>query len=332
MKVVHAVRSDGFAGVERHVAILASAQAETGLDVTVIGGDPAAMVAHLPDTVEHHKAVTTWDVVRHLRKQKTDIVHAHMTAAEAAVLVADPLGRTPVVVTRHFARLRGAGASRLAAAVIRRRVGRQIAVSRYVATRIDGDSVVIHPGVPDDEGEHVARSRLVLAVQRLQPEKATDVAIRAFAAGAPDDWRMQVVGRGSERSRLELLAHELGVKDRVEFLGFRHDVAALMSSAGILVAPCPIEALGFSVLEAMSHGLPVVAANAGAHRETVGSVGDAHLFDPGRWQQAAVHLKTLAEDDSRRAAYGEALQQAQRREFTPQAQVRATMAVYEELL
>ena len=66
-----------------------------------------------------------------------------------------------------------------------------------------------------------------------------------------------------------------------------------------LVAPCPIEAFGLSVVEAMARSLPVVAAAAGAHLETVGSVDGAALFPPtDDPADAARWLEKLAGDES----------------------------------
>ena len=337
MRILHAVRSDAFAGVERHLASLAAAQRRAGHRVAVIGGDPAAMRAALGPGIPHRAASTVAQVAAAVRAWRGgDVIHAHMTAAEIAVALAAPTA-TPVLTTRHFAGPRGAStAGRLAEPVLRRRIAAQIAISRYVADHVDGPSTVVPVGVPDRPDGRAAseRARTVLLVQRLAPEKDGATAVRAFALSglAARGWRLDVAGRGSQRPALERLADELGVAAAVAFLGPRSDVADLMAEAGLLLAPCPVEGLGMTVLEGMAAGLPGVAAGAGGHLETVGTVPGAALFEPGDAAGAATALASLAADPVRREAYGAQLREAQRARFALAGQVAGTDAVYRSVL
>lgn len=345
MRIVHAVRSDGFAGVERHVARLARAQASAGNDVHVIGGAVAPMARELAGSgATSAPAATTADVVRALRAMPdADVLHVHMTAAEiAATVAALPPGgnRSPVVATRHFARPRGSGrAGMVTAAVARARVLAQVSISTYVAAAVDGPSVVVHPGVDvrPDARRAADRARVVLLAQRLAPEKAADVGLRAFAASGlgAAGWRLHVAGDGTQRPALESLATALGIAAHVDWLGFRSDLPALFDSAGLLVAPCPVEGLGLSVLEAMAHGLPVVASASGGHLELLDGLLDgtsAHLFPVGDAVAAGSALATLAASPASRDRYGAAAQARQRSAFTLDAQVAGTAAVYAQVV
>lgn len=338
--ILHVVCSDAFAGVERYVAVLAAQQAELGHQVHVIGGDPVAMreaIGH--DEVEVTPAASLAQTARALvaarRRRPPHVVHAHMTAADlvAATL---PLG-APLVSTRHFAARRGS--SELARAVARlaaTRVAAQIAISRYVAERVEGHSTVVRSGVrtQPDAAPGVDREAVILVAQRLEAEKATTLAVESFAASGVwrEGWRLDVAGEGSERPVLERLARTLGVQPYVRFLGHRSDVEALMARSAMLLATCPTEGLGLAVIEAMAAGLPVVAAGAGGHLETVGAVEDAALFRPSDVGDAGQLLADLARDLGRRDRYGRDLQALQRREFTLEAQTLATDAVYRSVL
>ncbi|MFC8923175.1 glycosyltransferase family 4 protein [Cellulosimicrobium sp. NPDC057127] len=338
MRILHAVRSDGFAGVERHVARLARAQSAAGHQVAVVGGDPAGMRATVADpAVPLRAAATTGQVVALLRHHgpSADVVHVHMTAAEAAAALAARTvrGFPPVVSTRHFARRRGHGTrgavvAALASSVVRE----QIAISRYVAEHVDGPSTVVPVGVETRPDGLAARERepVVLLVQRLEPEKRTDVALDAFARSglAAAGWRLDVAGDGSQRPALGAQADRLGIGETTRFLGARDDVEALLDRAGLLVATCPVEGLGLSVLEAMASGLPVVAAAAGGHLETLDGVDPLALFAPGDATAAAHALAVLAGDPDRRDACAAAGRDAQRARYTPAAQVAGTDAVY----
>ena len=354
MRIVHAVSSDAFAGVERHVARLARTQARLGDDVVVIGGAAAAMPTALGPEVRHLPAASVRDVGAHLRvwAPTAHVLHVHMTAAEVAAtwaaLGAPRTGRfPPVVSTRHFARTRGSGTTKhVTAAAARHRVAAQISISQYVADHVDGPSTVVHPGVTGrPDGRPAAhRDRTVLMVQRLEAEKGTDTGIEVFARSGLADrgWRLVIAGDGAHRARLQALAEHSGVGPWVDFLGMRDDTCALMARAGLLLAPCEVEGLGLSVLEAMAEGLPVVAAAAGGHLETLAGLDRAALYpvttrlepvrDGAHLAEAAARLAALADDVPRRDAYARRAQQAQRQRFTPEAQATGTRAVYEEIL
>lgn len=339
MRVLHVVVTDAFAGVEQHVARLAEAQSAHGHVVTVVGGEPHGMGAHAPHA-RHRHAATLRVAAREVRRaaRGADVVHVHMTAAELAVGLAltGVVGAPPVVTTRHFAQRRGSGP--LAVLVARgaaHRVRAQIAISRYVAGAVDGVCTVVTPGLeaapaPPDAG---VRSPVVLVVQRLEAEKDTATALRAFAASglAARGWRLRVAGDGAQRGDLTRLAARLGVAPAVDLLGHRRDVGALMRDAALLVAPCPREGLGLSVLEAMRAGLPVVSSRSGGHLETAGAVPGAPLFPPGDHDAAARLLRDLAPDvAARRRLAADGLDVVRR--ATPRAQVAATDAVYRSVL
>lgn len=106
------------------------------------------------------------------------------------------------------------------------------------------------------------RDGSVLFVGRLEPDKGVDVLLRAFAtvARARPEARLRVVGAGAERVPLERLARELGLAERVEFLGHvpRADVRPLFERAVALALPSRGESFGQVNLEAMAAGTPVV--------------------------------------------------------------------------
>jgi glycosyltransferase involved in cell wall biosynthesis len=318
---------------------LACAQAATGDEVVIVGGDPLSMAAAVHGAARLVPGATVGEVMTsvHRWRRGADIVHAHMTAAEIACAAALLGSSTPVVVTRHFARVRGSNpVSTLAAAGAAARVSAQMAISHYVASSIGGVSTVIHPGVlsTDSTVPAAARRPIVLVAQRLEAEKETEVAMTAFARSglAPKGWRLELAGGGAERVHLEALAARLEIAQSTDFLGHRSDVTQLMRSASVLLAPCRVEGLGLTVLEAMAEALPVVAAGAGGHLETVGSVPGAALHPGGDADTAGSLLAALAIDPAARDAYGAALQRAQRERFTPEHQARETSAVYREVI
>ena len=236
-----------------------------------------------------------------------------------------------MVATRHFAQPRGRIGPLPIDLLVRGTVDAEIAISAAVAASIDVPSVVVRSGVDSRPlPDPALRERTVLIAQRLEREKSTDLGIRAFASSgvASDGWVLEIAGRGSERAALERLVEELGISASVRFLGFRTDLADLMARAGILLAPCPNEGLGLTVLEAMASALPVIAADAGGHTELLVGLDARALFAARDADAAAEKLRSLALDPAARSALGARERERQSAQFTPRQQVEGSSEVY----
>jgi glycosyltransferase involved in cell wall biosynthesis len=173
---------------------------------------------------------------------------------------------------------------------------------------------------------------VVLVAQRLDREKETAVALRAWAASrlADDDWRMEVAGSGAERAALEELVRQLDLTDSVSFLGLVDDLPQRLADAGVFLATTPVEAFGLAVAEAMASGVAVVAAAGGAHAELLG-VSSPGLFVVGEWNAAAERLRAFTADGALRLAYGEALRGRQQSLYSIKTHVASLVEVYEDL-
>lgn len=175
--------------------------------------------------------------------------------------------------------------SRLRRLLIGRSVDRIVAVSEHTATRMAAShrlprerfNVVMPPAPPARPlrpAEGVAAT--ILSVSRLGAHTAGKgiehmiAAMPAVAARVPDA-RYVIVGDGSDRPRLEKLAAAAGVADRVEFAGAVSDdgLERAYRDADVFVLPSSQEGFGIVFLEAFAHGLPVVAAEAGAAGDVV---------------------------------------------------------------
>ncbi|MDR3450717.1 MAG: glycosyltransferase [Alphaproteobacteria bacterium] len=101
-------------------------------------------------------------------------------------------------------------------------------------------------------------AKVLLALSRLHPKKGLDILLEA-AALIPNSivW---LAGEGPLRRALEAQAKKLGILDRVRFLGWRTDRAALLRAADICVLPSRYEPFGTVILEAWAAGTPLVAA------------------------------------------------------------------------
>ncbi len=129
------------------------------------------------------------------------------------------------------------------------------------------------------DGEHV-----LLAVARQEPQKGLDVLLEAAAQlrGRGHRIRVVLVGRqGSASGRIARRIDELELRDVVEQLGVRDDVADLMVGADVLVLPSRWEGLGGVLLEAMALELPIVASDLAPIAEVAPAGDVALLAEPG---------------------------------------------------
>ena len=132
------------------------------------------------------------------------------------------------------------------------------------------DAVVVPPGVdqtvfhpPEKAG---MRTTTVAFAGNLMRHKGADVLLRALAR-IPDDiaWAATFAGDGPERSHVQALAAELGVADRIRWLGeVDHEtIANLFRKAAVVAVPSRRDAFGLVALEALACGTPVVVSDVG---------------------------------------------------------------------
>ena len=118
----------------------------------------------------------------------------------------------------------------------------------------------------------VHRSINLISVAALIPEKGIQYLVKACAelSEIGMEYNLLIIGEGPYRSQLEDLVHELNVQEKVEFLGTRNDVPNLLSAGDIMIVPSVWEeAFGFTILEAMSIGVPLIVSNVGGIPELV---------------------------------------------------------------
>lgn len=112
--------------------------------------------------------------------------------------------------------------------------------------------------------------------------KNLEVLIQAFAT-LPRDYWLVVAGGGNRLSYFRQRALQLGVSNRVRFLGtlVPEDLPEVYSSANVTVLPSSTESFGMVLLESMACGTPVVASNLPGVREVVVDNEDGILVEPG---------------------------------------------------
>jgi glycosyltransferase involved in cell wall biosynthesis len=135
---------------------------------------------------------------------------------------------------------------------------------------------------------------LLLSMGRLHESKAHDVTLTALAA-LPDAW-LWIAGAGPLEAKLKGMAQALGVADRVRFLGWRTDAAALYRAADVCVFPSRYEPLGNVVIQAWAHGLPVVAAESAGPKALIEDGEDGLLVPIDNAQALAAGVRRVLDD------------------------------------
>lgn len=174
--------------------------------------------------------------------------------------------------------------------------------------------------------QHKGRPR-ILTVASLNPRKGLDLALGAADHLRDLDFEWTIVGDGPERETLRARAKELGLGNRVEFVGFRPDPTPFYAAADVYVLPSRMEGAPLALVEAMSAGLPIVATRCGSGVEGLVDSTVGELVPSEDTAAIAAAIRGLLADPGRRTQLGQcARQRAQR--FDPSIVAQR----YEELL
>lgn len=285
-----------------------------------------------------------------MRRFRPDVVHCHSTKAGLIGRTVAATLRVPALYTPHGTSWhytgRRIGALQLALErALRRSTTALVSVCpeearAFVAEVGYGpDHVRIVPNgvdVPDEAALAAARARTrrtlglrpdevwLVFVGRLTAEKGADVLVAAAEAGTGADGVL-VVGEGPDRAGLEARARRGRLP--VRFVGYQADVSPFLAAADIFVQPSRSEGLPFAALEAMAHGLPVVATGVGGLAGALAGVGE--LVPPADAEAIAGTLRKVVGDPARRRALGAAGRARVVRDFGVPAMVAAVHEAYE---
>ncbi len=137
---------------------------------------------------------------------------------------------------------------------------------------------------------------LILAAGRLHVNKGFDILLQALKQ-VPDTI-LWLAGSGPEEKSLKQLCSDLGLNERVRFLGWRNDVTALMRTADLFVCPSRHEGLGSIVVESWAHDCPIIATNSQGPGELIDD-GQTGLVTPvDEVEPLAVAIRKLLDDTS----------------------------------
>jgi len=288
----------------------------------------------------------------YIRRERVDVLHAHMFGSNLWGTVVGRLASVPVVVAHeHTWSFEGEPLRRILdreligrwsdafVAVSRDDRRKMIEIERIPAERIRFLANGIAPRAPipgrDPRTElGVGSGPLVGAVGALRAQKAYDVLIRAAARlrGDHPGLHVLIVGEGPEKPRLEALVRELGLADVVVMPGRRLDVPNLLAELDVAVCASHFEGSPLAVMEYMEAELPIVATRVGGVPDLIEDGVHGLLVEPGDPVELAAAVHDLLSDRARASAFGARARERRRREFDLDVMVGNVEALYEELL
>jgi glycosyltransferase involved in cell wall biosynthesis len=246
---------------------------------------------------------------------------------------------------RHLVRLR--------ARLLVRSASRIIAISGFVKERIEAlgvprdKVVVVHNAVdtarfhPDEATRARLRKELdiypdellLLTAGTLLPIKRMNTILGACATLAKRrlPFRLLVAGQGPLRAELETLAGELGLRERVQWLGEVADPVPLMQACDVFLLASVGEAFGNVLTEAMACASPVVATRSGGIPEVVEEGVTGRLAPPDDPAGLAAAVEEVVADPTRRLEMGARGRRRAETHFSLDDYVRRTLAVYDSV-
>ncbi len=294
------------------------------------------------------------DLKRALERLQVDVVHTNTLKMHMIGGAAARLAGLPVVWHVRDILEEGPALEWLA------RAGRWaqptvIAISRAVADQFAGtdlEPTIIYngiplerftPGAPPDglRGDIGLRpdDELVCVVGRLTPWKGHRTLLSALRQVAAERPRVKVLVVGEVsfweadyEAELRTLAEELGVAERVVWLGFRDDVAEILRMCDVFALPSADEPFGRAIIEAMAVAKPVVATCSGGVPEIVLDGETGLLVDPGDDAGLAEALISLLTDRGRAREMGQRGQARAHSQFDVRRVARMVQDVYESVI
>lgn len=206
--------------------------------------------------------------------------------------------------------------------------------------------VAIHSGVELDPASPSAEERTildelsagkasltVLLLSRLRRIKGHDTAIRAASMLAEEipNLRLLFVGDGPDRDRLESLAREQGLLQRLTMVPHMEAVADLMKLADIVIIPSYSDALPKVCIEAFSAAKPVIASAVGGLNDLISHDDTGILIPPRDSRALAEAIKRLYTQPDAAKSMGDRAQSVYQERFTPEMMVGKYLALYRNL-
>ena len=321
-RVFHLLKHCGYGNGNVHVAVdLACMQAKSGYEVSFFSAGGTFVPLLEQNGVRHIDAVqdqtrpysllsATWHVVQAARRHKPQVLHAHMMGSALVGYAVSKITGIPLVTTVHnsfdpHAKIMGL-AHRVVAvsqAELRNLESQGYRVSKLISIMNAPDKSPRELFMQSNQPP-VIRSPCIVAANGLHRRKGVADLIEACAQVLPDfpEWHVYIAGEGPDGDLLRKQAYDLGLNDRIKFLGFLQSPRQLLEQADIFVLASYADPCSLAIGEARASGCAIVATNVGGTPEMLDFGQAGRLVNPGQPAELAVELRNLMSNDVDREA------------------------------
>ncbi|MDO8435379.1 MAG: glycosyltransferase [bacterium] len=301
----------------------------------------AAGIPHISFTASRlGGALVVNRLARAITSLKPDIVHTHLFGADAWGIRAARKAKVPcIITTEHNVNRDESRTRRIIKSRALREVTRVIAVSPAVARfaretyGVAEDKISVIPnGIDLTHYGHDRRNDQkfrIGALGRLEEQKGFRFLIEALAMLPDRDWQCVIAGEGTQKQKLETLSRKMGVSSRVQLVGGRADVPALLATFDVLVLPSLWEGQGIVLLEAGAAGVPVIASRVDGIAEMLAGKEAALLTAPGDARGIMLALRWVREHTEAANAMAARWKRMIEKEYTIKIMVRRYEDLYE---
>lgn len=176
--------------------------------------------------------------------------------------------------------------------------------------------------------------RLIICPARLDQVKGHAVLLDALAQlnKQRKDWVCWIVGDGPLREKLEQTCTQNQLQHRVQFLGHRNDIPAILSKGDLIVLPSIHDNLPYTIMEAQVAGKPVIASDVGGIPEMISHGENGLLFPTGRSDVLCQYINTLLDNKSLRRHLAHTARISGLRQWSIDSMIDQLMSLYDEVL
>ncbi len=293
-------------------------------------------------------------IVSYCRDHAFDIIHAHHEGGALAALLARSRGTTTAAMrTGHLPLGNEWGKGvvnwmlraimshivfplHLDAEVSISQERRDMLDRRWVAQRFHRHASLIHNArslTVSKVETRAQRPAVIGCVARLSAEKGVDRLLDAMQCvlARRDDVELMIVGDGPLRVSLQTLAINLGIQEKVRFLGQRDDVPAMLKHMSLFVLPSLYEGVSTALLEAIAAGVPVVASDVAGNRAIIEHGRSGWLASTAKAETFADVIIAALSDPTEGALRAEAAQRVLS-SYSIEAAAQSYAALYKQLV
>lgn len=354
-------RSDVIGGASIHLLDLAISVKNSGYYVSIYVGGTGVFIDRARslglecislkyltrEITPYFDVLSFFELRRALKNRRPDLVHAHSSKAGIIGRLASYSLNIPSVFTAHgWAFTEGVSFFRrhvyksiewlmsgITAGVITvSEYDRQLALKAGIGKR--APVVRIHNGIADKvEARDKKRSAVkLIMVARFEEPKDHLSLLCALSHIANESWELDLVGDGPLLKVAFEYAQNIGISEKVNFLGTCNDVSKRLFDSDVFLLVSNREGFPLTILEAMQASLPVIASNVGGIQEAVLDGVSGLLVERGDTEGLELCITQLIGDEEKRKNMGRKGRYKFEQEFTLSVMRDKTLSVYAQVL